>query len=327
MIVTGGPTSTRVVYAPFGKVVAETAGGSTAAPDVGFTGQRFEASVGIYDYGARWYNPDVGHFLTPDALVPDAYDSQLLNRYAYVRNNPINKIDPTGNAPIGSGGISDDYLSSDPWADYFGVFGGIDPYQAFFGASFVMTPPPPPPPPLDPLGETYARALYGEWGDPITAASQENEGFFSSLGQRVSNGLLYSTLRTDADLAAWQEGLAAAIRSGTRDEYLRQNPVGDGTKAIFAMILGGLPGASRPAGPNVIIKSEHFAGNLTGLPITPEAAAAAARVEVQLAIQGASSTGNFWGRFTLGGVVLEYRAFTLADGTISVGTIYPVLPK
>jgi RHS repeat-associated protein len=70
---------------------------------VGFTGQRFEAPVGLYDYGARWYHPELGRFLTPDSFVPDALDSQSLNRYAYVRNNPINRIDPDGNQDFSIG--------------------------------------------------------------------------------------------------------------------------------------------------------------------------------------------------------------------------------
>lgn len=98
-VVTGGPTQGRLVYAPFGATVPKT-GQLGTAPDVGFTGQRFEAPVGLYDYGARWYHPDLGHFLTPDALVPDGHDSQSLNRYAYVRNNPVNKVDPTGNDDV-----------------------------------------------------------------------------------------------------------------------------------------------------------------------------------------------------------------------------------
>ncbi len=33
-------------------------------------------------------------------------------------------------------------------------------------------------------------------------------------------------------------------------------------------------------------------------------------------------TGSFWGRILVDGVVIEYRAFTLADGTVNVGTYY-----
>jgi len=45
---------------------------------------------------ARYYDPAVGRFISPDAIVQDHHDPQSLNRYAYVRNNPVNLIDPTG---------------------------------------------------------------------------------------------------------------------------------------------------------------------------------------------------------------------------------------
>ncbi len=45
---------------------------------------------------ARYYDPGVGRFITPDTVVQDSYDPQSLNRYTYVRNNPINLIDPLG---------------------------------------------------------------------------------------------------------------------------------------------------------------------------------------------------------------------------------------
>jgi RHS repeat-associated protein len=61
----------HVVYRPYGGVVAEAAGGSTEPPEVGFTGQRFEEDAGIYHYGARWYDPGLGRFLQPDAIVPE----------------------------------------------------------------------------------------------------------------------------------------------------------------------------------------------------------------------------------------------------------------
>ena len=36
----------------------------------------------------------------------------------------------------------------------------------------------------------------------------------------------------------------------------------------------------------------------------------------------ASSTGSFWGRLIVGDVMIEFRAYTLADGSINVGTYY-----
>ena len=87
----------HVVYRPYGGVVAESAGGSTEPPEVGFTGQRFEEAAGIYDYGARWYDSQMGRFLQPDSIVPEPFNPQSLNRYSYVMNDPVNRIDPTGN--------------------------------------------------------------------------------------------------------------------------------------------------------------------------------------------------------------------------------------
>ncbi|MCL4684877.1 hypothetical protein KJ059_09005 [Myxococcota bacterium] len=85
----------RVTYRPYGETVSGT------TPEFGFTGQRFEAGLGIYDYGARWYDPNLGRFLQPDSIVEAAFNPQTLNRYSYVRNNPVNRIDPTGNFSIG----------------------------------------------------------------------------------------------------------------------------------------------------------------------------------------------------------------------------------
>jgi len=53
-------------------------------------------STGLYYYGARYYDPEIGRFITPDTIVQAPYDPQTLNRYSYCRNNPINYIDPSG---------------------------------------------------------------------------------------------------------------------------------------------------------------------------------------------------------------------------------------
>ena len=50
--------------------------------------------------GARWYDPALGRWLSPDTIVPDFANPQSLNRFSYVRNNPLKFVDPSGHREI-----------------------------------------------------------------------------------------------------------------------------------------------------------------------------------------------------------------------------------
>ena len=72
-----------------------------------FTGQRRESSLGLYDYGARWYDPALGRFAQADSIVPLAQQgSQAWDRFAYVNNNPLRYIDPSGHMLVEDGSQS-----------------------------------------------------------------------------------------------------------------------------------------------------------------------------------------------------------------------------
>lgn len=66
-----------------------------------FTGQRREASLGLYDYKARYYDPYLDRWIQPDTIIPDPAEPQNLNRYAYVLGNPIKYQDPGGHCAEG----------------------------------------------------------------------------------------------------------------------------------------------------------------------------------------------------------------------------------
>jgi RHS repeat-associated protein len=62
----------------------------------GFTGHEHADSVGIIHMNGRIYDPGLGRFLQADPIVQAPKNSQSLNRYSYVYNNPLSNIDPTG---------------------------------------------------------------------------------------------------------------------------------------------------------------------------------------------------------------------------------------
>jgi RHS repeat-associated protein len=91
---TGGVAS-EMRYYPYGQTRS-----GTMATDRRYTGQRWEAGIGLYDYNARYYDPALGRFVQADSVVPSMESPQDFNRYSYVRGNPLKYVDPSGHEPI-----------------------------------------------------------------------------------------------------------------------------------------------------------------------------------------------------------------------------------
>ena len=71
--------------------------------DYFYTGQRKEVEFGLSYYNARWLDSSLAHFTSADTLIPQPGDSGAWDRYAYVLNNPLKYIDPTGHYGTGYG--------------------------------------------------------------------------------------------------------------------------------------------------------------------------------------------------------------------------------
>ena len=62
----------------------------------GFTGHEHADGLGIIHMNGRIYDPKLGRFLQADPFVQSPKNSQSLNRYTYVYNNPLSYTDPSG---------------------------------------------------------------------------------------------------------------------------------------------------------------------------------------------------------------------------------------
>lgn len=94
----GGKANT--VYKPYGEIDRMNSSG----PDITkhkYTGQIEDKESGLYYYKARYYDPAIGRFLTPDSII-DGNQNFGMNRYMYVNGSPVNFRDPSGNLCAGN---------------------------------------------------------------------------------------------------------------------------------------------------------------------------------------------------------------------------------
>ncbi|VHO02131.1 RHS repeat-associated core domain-containing protein [Candidatus Rhabdochlamydia sp. T3358] len=62
----------------------------------GYSGEEYDEETGLIYLRNRYYDPEIGRFISPDSVLGILGDPQTLNAYVYVRNNPVNYIDPSG---------------------------------------------------------------------------------------------------------------------------------------------------------------------------------------------------------------------------------------
>ncbi|MCB0074040.1 MAG: RHS repeat-associated core domain-containing protein, partial [Caldilineaceae bacterium] len=96
----------------------------TPATDHRFTGQKVDGT-GLYYYNARYYDPVIGQFVSPDTLVPEPGRVFGYNRYMYTMGNPLNFNDPSGNCASKSELGDDPVPDWDNDADYWTAVNGI----------------------------------------------------------------------------------------------------------------------------------------------------------------------------------------------------------
>lgn len=77
-------------YLPFGGILRREGTAAATWPYL-FCGKQWDEATGLYDFGARLYDPTLLRFLAADPA------RQYASPYVYASNNPLNVVDPSGN--------------------------------------------------------------------------------------------------------------------------------------------------------------------------------------------------------------------------------------
>ncbi|MFQ6102579.1 MAG: RHS repeat domain-containing protein, partial [Anaerolineae bacterium] len=67
-----------------------------AQPGLGYTGEWWDAQVGLQYLRARWYDAETGRFTRRDPWKGDTFRPVSLQSYLYANDNPLGYVDPTG---------------------------------------------------------------------------------------------------------------------------------------------------------------------------------------------------------------------------------------
>jgi RHS repeat-associated protein len=208
-------------YSPFGESPTETGN-----IDHNFTGQNQDLTSILYDFPAREYHPGEGRWISPDPAGLAAVDPTLpqsWNRYAYVLNDPLRNVDPTGNAYC----AYDD--GSVPWTDKEGATedvcvnaeGGtwvpdeidadgnpfkVEPDSFCLGCDFNITNP------SEHQMSAYGQAVLQEMGNESPALNTVVNGLGIATAAEVALPLAWATAASSGS------GGIATLASGTAED-------------------------------------------------------------------------------------------------------------
>jgi RHS repeat-associated protein len=91
LIDSAGVIQNHITYDSFGKITSQT--NSSISTIFGYTGREYDAETEQYYYRARYYDQNIGRFISEDPIGFEAGDTNI---YRYVGNSPTNANDPSG---------------------------------------------------------------------------------------------------------------------------------------------------------------------------------------------------------------------------------------
>lgn len=313
----------------------------------GYTAHTMLDNIGLVHMNGRVFDPVVGRFLSADPYIDGELNTQGWNRYSYVRNDPLSATDPTGfctgthicpDERKKSTGQTPKKGDSKPdrrfgrwvwsWSRYSHVsadgvttsLGGwqgwvYDPGSSLshvgglsFGSSGRRG---------SIVGNSYAAATS-------VPSSQPASGFASRALTAVGEAFGVPLF-----ICIFESGLPGAC-SG--DDWASAG-LGYGSNLASAgaggIVLKGAKGAAgllddaARAGATVF-KTGHYASRLEAAGVNVARAESVVAKEVAAMRSNMATGADVGGRLRIDNVLVEYRARLLPDGSVNVGTIFPV---
>jgi RHS repeat-associated protein len=142
-----------------------------------FQGHKDDSESGLHYNLARYYDPKISRWAAADSVTTPVYDPQSLNKYAYVRNDPVNLVDPDGNQ-YGAGGESPSYCD---------IYGAVDPHCWPFYNPWGI--------PTDPTPFAASRAYGPPWGGASSYTGVSTSKF--EYSQRYFDSIKIRAQRSD----------------------------------------------------------------------------------------------------------------------------------
>ncbi len=90
-----GTVVNSYAYSPWGEIRTQT---ESVTNPIKYAGEYYDDELDMLYLRARYYDPQIGRFISLDAERGSIQNPMDMNRYVYCRNNPIKYVDPTGEA-------------------------------------------------------------------------------------------------------------------------------------------------------------------------------------------------------------------------------------
>ncbi len=294
-----GSVVQRFAYAAFG---SETFALNPNLPfDPRFTDQTYDLDTGLYYYRARYYDPALARFISPDTLVPDPTTPHSYNRYTYVRNNPLRWVDPTGHYESADAFDPDAAAANDRQNDRAVDFYGFDLMDALETAPSASNP----------------------HSDPQSTIREITTARDTTIGQKPSSNWverLASPSPTTVPEHPWHQPNTEVTLDDTKQGYSIVAGVGgslvaiSGVEANVGVVVSvgekidlGVFGSIGPAA-GVNISADIFAGYIS----SPN-------------IQGVTNNINVVGGLISGTVLTDASTGQVVGGTIGFGPSFPLV--